>query len=44
MGMGLGLLIKNTIKLLRMPSPMGKIQSAVSDIRCLQEINKIENF
>jgi len=35
MGTGFGLLIKKTIKLPRMPSPMGKIQFAVIDIKAL---------
>jgi len=33
MGMGFGAFVNNTIKLPRMPSPMGKIQFAVIDIR-----------
>jgi len=35
MGTGFGLLIKNMVKLPRMPSPMRNIQSAVIDIKDL---------
>ncbi len=35
MGTGFGVFVNNTIKLLRMPRPMGKIQSALIDIENL---------